>query len=115
MPRPYTAPLARDTDPQTSADAALAAEAIIKSHERLILEVLRDRPHGCTGTEIGRVIAGNTGLPMTNVQVMRRMRGLFVAGAVHRRRDRPGAVRWSRRNGETIHYYGQGDMPLWGA
>ena len=104
---PYTAPLARDDDPATSAAAAdrVSSDGTVDTHERLILAALRAAwPKGLTGTEL----AARVGL--TQVQVMRRVRALLDRGAIHRLRDHRRQL--VRRDGQTIHCHGRGDMLL---
>jgi len=133
---PYSSSLARPSDPETSSAAATAAEADgrIDTDEWRILQVLREMPRGGTGSEIAARISARYQRPMTNVQVMRRMADLLGNRQVHRRPDvkashkanahyaylagrgraprrRPGII-YLRRGGETLHWLGSGDMPL---
>ena len=133
---PYSPSLARRDDPSTSADAASAAEAagIIDTHEWRILQVLREMPQGGTGSEIAARISAAYHEHTTNVPVMRRMIDLLGHKQIHRRVDpaatakakanyerrtslglrvgrRPGLI-YHKRGGETLHWLGSGDMPL---
>ena len=86
--------LYRRTDPDTSADAAKAAYAIIGRHEQMIMDALHDFPHGLTSEEIGDVT--NLG----QVPVARRLRAMaerkLVIATAERRANRSGraAIVW---------------------
>lgn len=111
--RPFSSPLARPTDPETSAAAADRAESEgrIDTDEWQILTVLREMPQGGTGSEIAAKIRSRFHRPMTNVPVMRRMAELLGNGQAHRRRD-PRTGKHLRRGGEALHWFGRGDCPL---
>ena len=113
MGRPFSSPLSRRSDPRTSAEAAerVSDDGTVDTHEWRILTVLREMPRGGTGSEIAAAITRRYRVQMTNVQVMRRMRALLDRGQVHRRLD-PRTGRYIRRGGETVHYYGSGECPL---
>lgn len=117
--RPFSPVLARDTDTETSQDAAdsVLADGTVETHERRILAVLYDwRPEGGTASEVAEEVRRRWGIAREVAfcahTVCRRWAGLLNAGLVHRRPDpqRPG--RWLQRSGEIIHYYGPGDEPL---
>ena len=123
MTTPFSSPLARQSDPATSSDAASAAVAgpLITAHEQLILEALSRLPSGGTGSEIAASVRERHGLTanqFSNVTVMRRMTELLGRGQVYRRRDVPAANgachHWRRRGGETIHFLTPGESPLFG-
>ena len=119
---PYSSPLARRSDPGTSAAAADRAEAEgrIDSDEWQILSVLREMPRGGTGSEIAARISERFHRTMTNVQVMRRMRQLIDNAQVFRRADPSpplegaGSLPWLKRDGQVVHFIARGDMPLFG-
>jgi len=133
MTTPFSSPLARQSDPATSSDAASAAVAgrLVTAHELLILEALSWLPSGGTGSEIAASVRERHGLTanqFSNVTVMRRMTELLSRGQVYRRLDPVGQAsrlptpdgqagrppHWRRRGGETIHWLTPGDAPLFG-
>jgi hypothetical protein len=123
MARPFASPLARSTDPETSSDAATAAQlgGTVTRHELLILEALHWMPAGGTASEIAESVRGRHGLAIeqfNNVTVSRRMTELRGRSQVHRRRDLPDAHgachHWRRRGGETIYWLTPRDAPLFG-
>jgi len=101
--------LARESDPETSQDAAEAAveSGRVAIDEQAIMFVLREAsPEGMTGSEIaGRLLAAPGQSPWNNVRVMRRMAALIGAGKVHR-------IEGQRRDGQALHFYGPAGMPL---
>jgi len=113
MPAPpatgYSSFLARESDPETSQDAAEAAveSGRVAIDEQAIMFVLREAsPEGMTGSEIaGRLLAAPGQSPWNNVRVMRRMAALIGAGKVHR-------IEGQRRDGQALHFYGPAGMPL---
>jgi len=113
---PYGTFLSGKHDPSTSSDAADAAVAtgLAESDEQLILDALRERPHGATGKEIAARISARLGYGLTNVQVMRRMSALLARGKVHRRPDPANPKRFVRHDGQLLHFLTRGDCPLFG-
>ena len=115
---PYTAPLARDDDPATSAAAAdrVTSDGTVDTHELWIICVVQSAaPRGLTGKEIASRIRVAYRAPITHIQVMRRMARLLAQRRVFRRRDprRAGKrIPYTVRDGQCLHYATDTDTPL---
>jgi len=116
MGSPYSNPLCRDTDPQTSGEAAGLAilDGTVATHEGAILAVLAEMPDGGTGREIAYEVRRRFKLPLNSVQIMRRMWPLVERGEVERRVDPREPWRLDhkgrrvpnhlRRDGQILHF-----------
>ncbi len=117
---PLESPLVRESDPETSHDAArsVVEDGTVANHEGMILEALRWLPRGGTASEIAAWVRDRhcieNEMAFCTHTVCRRLYGLVSAGLIHRRLDpkRPG--KYCRRGGETVHYAHPGDAPLFG-
>ena len=121
---PYDGYLAHAHDPATSDEAAEAAsrKGLIDSHEWRILTVIKRMPLGGTGKELAAAIAERWRVPMTSVQVMRRMLPMVERHQVFRRPDPNQPYRldargrrvpnWLRRDGQVLYYRTPYEMPL---
>jgi len=121
---PYDRDLAHRDDPATSDEAAEAAsrDGLVDTHEWRILTVLQGMPLGGTGKEIAAAITDRWKVPMTSVQVMRRMRALLDRNQVYRRLDANQPYKldahgrrvpnWRRHDGQVLHYLTPFEMPL---
>jgi hypothetical protein len=129
--RPYSSPLARASDPETSQAAAdsAAADGTIETHERRILAVLKHMPAGGTASEIAQAVRERwriaREIDFCKHTVCRRLSDLIGLGLIHRRiapmatararaarGDRRGRPILIKRGGETVHYYGRPGQSL---